>query len=387
MARQKINKQTQTAILLECRRRCCICFGLEGNLEEKRGQIAHLDHNPNNNEPDNLAFLCLDHHDRYDSGTSQSRGLTKEEIKAYKEELIYHFDKKSNPIKDEPSPSNVIGVSYMRLFGAVETPLLMRLFESPAQEVIQMGDEGPTDFYIIGTKGPILHKNLFDFWTKRWQYKDAIPLKTPLWTECSGSRSMASDIYWTALSPSVEDLMSYCNHSDINEDGNLPNTARELLNLNYSDEEIYSMKGTQSSDVGFLFVILTNKSKLDLHELDLNYNYVTNALQFIHGGGLKDGLTKKDPHEIALTDESILTKPKDIKTLKIASLATNASLHWLLAVYRKKNNGLADFYMGDLSVPTSLSFAVEGERIEQVVRQPYGEIAGRMHVPSGWFGQ
>ncbi|HMJ70347.1 MAG TPA: hypothetical protein VK508_15690 [Cyclobacteriaceae bacterium] len=387
MARQKINKQTQTAILLECRRRCCICFGLEGNLDEKRGQIAHLDHSPNNNDPDNLAFLCLEHHDQYDSGTSQSKGLTKEEVKAYKEELIDHFDQQRNPVKHEPSLSNVIGVSYMRLFGAVETPLLMSLFESPAQEVMPMGDNGPTDFYIIGTKGPTLHKNLFDFWTKRWQYKDAIPLKTELWTKCSGSRSMANDIYWTALSPTVEDLMSYCSHSDINEDGNLPNTARELLNLKYSDEELYALQGTQSSDVGFLFVILTNQGKSDVHELHLNYNFVTNALQFIQGGSLRDNMSKKEPREVALNDGLISERPKDMRTLKIASLASNTSLLWLLCIYRKKKNGLPDFYLGDVTIPTGLSCELEGERIDQTIRQPYGELAARMHVPSGWFNQ
>jgi hypothetical protein len=57
--------------------RCCV----------KTGQIAHLDHNHNNNEPDNLAFLCLVHHDQYDSKTSQSKGLRENEIKRYRTEL------------------------------------------------------------------------------------------------------------------------------------------------------------------------------------------------------------------------------------------------------------------------------------------------------------
>src|SRR5262249_33160957 len=40
--------------------------------------------NPSNNDLDNLAFLCLDHHDAYDQKTSQSKGLTVAEVKRYR---------------------------------------------------------------------------------------------------------------------------------------------------------------------------------------------------------------------------------------------------------------------------------------------------------------
>jgi hypothetical protein len=85
--RKKIPKTTETAILIKSRRRCAICFGLKGDLSTKRGQIAHLDRNRANKAEDNLAFLCFDHHDEYDSKTSQSKGLTEREVKAYCEQL------------------------------------------------------------------------------------------------------------------------------------------------------------------------------------------------------------------------------------------------------------------------------------------------------------
>ena len=43
--------------------------------------IARLDHDPSNNDEDNLAFLCFDHHDQFDSTTSQAKGLTVDEVK------------------------------------------------------------------------------------------------------------------------------------------------------------------------------------------------------------------------------------------------------------------------------------------------------------------
>lgn len=46
-----------------------------------------MDHNPENNDLDNLAWLCLQHHDRYDGKTSQSKGLRASEVKQYRKEL------------------------------------------------------------------------------------------------------------------------------------------------------------------------------------------------------------------------------------------------------------------------------------------------------------
>jgi len=77
----------QDQIVLLSRRRCCICFGLCGDVDVKAGQIAHLDHDNNNNDLDNLAFLCLLHHDQYDSQTSQSKGLRENETKRFRTEL------------------------------------------------------------------------------------------------------------------------------------------------------------------------------------------------------------------------------------------------------------------------------------------------------------
>jgi hypothetical protein len=85
--RKKINPQPEADVLLQSRRRCCICFGLHRNTSIKQGQIAHIDRDSSNNEINNLAFLCLNHHDSYDSKTSQSKGFTPVEVKRYRDEL------------------------------------------------------------------------------------------------------------------------------------------------------------------------------------------------------------------------------------------------------------------------------------------------------------
>lgn len=108
--RPNIPKATETAVLTKSRRRCCLCFHLDGDDSEKPGQIAHLNHDPANNDEENLAWLCLPHHDRYDSRTSQSKGLTIEEVKEARAALYAAIDQRAEVGKQAPptgrSPSS-----------------------------------------------------------------------------------------------------------------------------------------------------------------------------------------------------------------------------------------------------------------------------------------
>lgn len=110
MARVAIPASVQTSVLVSSRRRCCICYGLKRDTEIKSGQIAHLDHKNTNNAENNLAWLCLVHHDEYDSVTSQRKSFTISEVKHYRSELIkalgssfsqkVHFGEVSLPSED-----------------------------------------------------------------------------------------------------------------------------------------------------------------------------------------------------------------------------------------------------------------------------------------------
>ena len=87
MVRKSLPKTNETKVLVRSRRRCCICFGLNRDMALKAGQIAHLDQNNNNHSEENLAFLCFEHHDVYDSKSSQRKNFTLGEVKQFREEL------------------------------------------------------------------------------------------------------------------------------------------------------------------------------------------------------------------------------------------------------------------------------------------------------------
>lgn len=105
MTRKPVSSQVQANVLRKSRRRCCICFGLNGDTNEKRGQIAHLDQDASNANEDNLAYLCLYHHDAYDSKSSQSKNFTIEEVKGYRTALHEHWTEEHSGTTRRPSPA------------------------------------------------------------------------------------------------------------------------------------------------------------------------------------------------------------------------------------------------------------------------------------------
>lgn len=74
-------------VLLSSRRRCCICWGLNRDAAVKEGQLAHVNRDPSDNSADNLAFMCLEHHNWYDSKRSQSKAPTADEARHFRAEL------------------------------------------------------------------------------------------------------------------------------------------------------------------------------------------------------------------------------------------------------------------------------------------------------------
>lgn len=103
-SRKRTPDQTEADVLIASRRRCALCYGLFGVLDQKRGQIAHADRDPSNAEFDNLAFLCLPHHDEYDSKTSQSKRFTPAELIAYRKRL---YDRVGQGL-DDTTPASAL---------------------------------------------------------------------------------------------------------------------------------------------------------------------------------------------------------------------------------------------------------------------------------------
>lgn len=97
--RKKVPDEVQKQVLLQSRRRCCLCFWLDGIDEVVKGQIAHLDQDASNNKIENLAFLCFDHHDEYDSRPNVSKGLQQREVAQWRDELYKEMEHRFRSVR------------------------------------------------------------------------------------------------------------------------------------------------------------------------------------------------------------------------------------------------------------------------------------------------
>jgi hypothetical protein len=91
--RKRLSKVVEKSILTKSARRCALCYGMKGDLDEKRGQIAHIDGDRSNNASRNLAFMCLEHHSEFDSRTSQHKNYTAGEVRGYLRMLYRAVDR------------------------------------------------------------------------------------------------------------------------------------------------------------------------------------------------------------------------------------------------------------------------------------------------------
>jgi hypothetical protein len=87
--RGRIKSQDEAEILIESRRRCCLCVRLENIRTVRPLQIAHIDRDPTNSRKSNLVALCLEHHNAYDTVSRQAKGLSQAELIAYKESWLF----------------------------------------------------------------------------------------------------------------------------------------------------------------------------------------------------------------------------------------------------------------------------------------------------------
>lgn len=149
VSRKKLNDSTHFEVVYQSARRCCMCFCLDKDFTQKSGQVAHIDQDRTNNTVSNLAWLCLPHHNDYDSQTSQSRGYTEGELRKYRGLLHAEVQRWRD---EQPHPdSDVVGhhrrqllnensaVLFFAAFAAREPLVRKRLLEEVVDLDIRAG--------------------------------------------------------------------------------------------------------------------------------------------------------------------------------------------------------------------------------------------------------
>ena len=92
MPQKKKRVEIPTAIVAQVQflsdRTCCVC-----RVKGKPFQIHHIDENPANNEPDNLAVLCLECHNETQIQGGFGRKLNAEQITLYRDNWLTQVTK------------------------------------------------------------------------------------------------------------------------------------------------------------------------------------------------------------------------------------------------------------------------------------------------------
>jgi hypothetical protein len=101
MAHKPFSDAVQVSVVTKCKRRCALCFGLDNDYAEKRGQLAHIDRDGQNTAESNAAYLCSLHHDLYDATSLQTKGYMPGELKSHQETLWAFVTTIKSEAKDE----------------------------------------------------------------------------------------------------------------------------------------------------------------------------------------------------------------------------------------------------------------------------------------------
>lgn len=77
--RRPVPRTIEVYLLFRSEHTCCIC-----RIRNKHVQIHHIDRNPSNNKPDNLAVVCLDCHSQVTGRSGLGKAYSASEVRMYK---------------------------------------------------------------------------------------------------------------------------------------------------------------------------------------------------------------------------------------------------------------------------------------------------------------
>lgn len=194
--RPRIPSIIAARLLFQNRHQCCIC-------SEEPVQIHHIDENPANNDPQNLAVLCLPHHSAVTGNQGLGRDYSPHEIRFFKMEWeaeCGHSPSNSYDEVDwrdaEDSVGSIYSFKKRVVLGGDEH--LYHSFELEAGDQIDfnLSSSEPIEFLIMT-------KRQYDRWTREGEgtvYEQHTDI-----TELEDSFEVPTTTNW---------LLLFCNHSD-----------------------------------------------------------------------------------------------------------------------------------------------------------------------------
>ena len=109
--RRRPSVDVETTVLVASRRKCCLCYYWDDIRGRRKGQIAHVNRKSHDSRLGNLVFLCIDHHDEYDSRTSQSKSIKPAELRELRDRLYKELNSRPLLLESSADLSSIEEVS------------------------------------------------------------------------------------------------------------------------------------------------------------------------------------------------------------------------------------------------------------------------------------
>jgi len=270
---------------------------------------------------------------------------------------------RTNTVEESAKPAEArLAIEYARLFGAVETPIVVQIQSHGGRPWCGDGICNFTDPTVEPEPTPVGYEiqtghfspAIAEFW-KSWPYKDALPVQTPLWKAVA-----ASGDYGFKLLDEAQARLGKCVRAKLvpyDEDPSIPRDG--TLTCSRSD----------SKRVGFLFLILKNISDRELRDLALAY------LPLPVGTPVENYLR-------ALDNDVMGAKKQTLAGLKPGQVAI-----LLISVYDKDDNNFERKILADGMIPREIAFKFDGRDQAMKIRSPRREKALVAVLPNGWYLQ
>lgn len=282
------------------------------------------------------------------------------------------------PHGDDVEMSN-IQLQYIRAFGAYRVPLMMKYILSRYKLSESFVDAAPQ-------------------FRKQWEerFKTLYAVGSAAWDELAKENFSGKSLYSKIVNPVKEDIVKFYLNS-IKYSDDRYRLVREKEAVKFFEENFYitipqdwenKLGGTNESDIGFLFIVMENKTNKTFSDICFYYDLVENNVmpnEHLRLDYKSVNLNWKMQNGNALTDETLKNARKIPLDKRISLLQPGESVIWLLHAYKSKDNGMPEYYLTDIEIPQKVVFTVNGKTIEQNIRAPYGLKAARMYLPKDWM--
>jgi hypothetical protein len=143
--RSGISRDVAAEVLFESDRTCCVC-----RERGKPVQIHHIDKNPSNHDPENLAVLCLDCHNQTQLKGGFGRKLDAQQVVRYRHDWRNRVARRRD-LADDLASARAVGLS-LRTFAETASDA------SPSQGPIEPGTRSSDLFKYINALPAIRHE-------------------------------------------------------------------------------------------------------------------------------------------------------------------------------------------------------------------------------------